>query len=115
MEIIWKGSDRVRLFRSFTAVYDKCRSTERLTEEQLFSMISAENFPCGAPVLQGNEISFPCSQRFPLKIVITGRTIRPCADAATRLDPQERQSLSSLIQTVTAIIANALERFDKLA
>ena len=78
-------------------------------------MICADNFPCGAPVLQGDEISFPCSQRFPLKIVITGRTIRPRTDGAARLSPQERQSLSSLIQTVTAIIANALERFDKLA
>lgn len=78
-------------------------------------MICAENFPCGAPVLQGDEISFPSSQRFPLKIVITGRTIRPRADGAARLSPQERQLLSSLIQTDTAIIANALERFDKLA
>lgn len=111
-----KGSGKVKLFHSFTAVYDKCRTTEKLTEEQLFAIICAERFPCGAPVLRDDKISFPSSQRFPLKIVIAGKTIRPRADGCTaRLTAQDKKSLSSLIQTVTAIIANALERFGKLA
>lgn len=106
----------MKLTRLFNSVYDKCRCTEKLSVEQVFGMICAESFPCGAPVLSNGEISFPGSARFPLRLEISGRTIRPrAAESIGRLSAQDKRSLSSLIQTVTAIIANALERFGKLA
>lgn len=60
--------------------YDKCKTTEKLTYDQLFDIIKDIEFPCGVPVLEGKGImrciKFPEQDKYRIQIAITGKSVQ---------------------------------------
>lgn len=67
------------IFKDYFKGYEKTKTTQKLTYDELYDIIKDGNFPCGQPELTGTGmmrcIQFPAVDKYRLQIAIMGNTI----------------------------------------
>ena len=67
------------IFKDYFKGYEKTKTTQKLTYDELYDIIKDGNFPCGQPELTGTGmmrcIQFPAVDKYRLQVAIMGNTI----------------------------------------
>lgn len=90
---------------------EDCIATRKIGYIELYGLIREVDFPCGKPIYEAGDISFPASGRQRIVITIYGRKIKIRSLSHIRLfDAQRRVERENIIKTVSAIVADRLAR-----
>lgn len=90
---------------------EKCATTRKIGYSELYRLICEADFPCGKPVCEADDISFPASGRQRIVIIINGRKIKTQSLSRICLfDAQRRVERENIVKTISAIVAERLAR-----